>query len=140
VVYKVVVERVAVGGVRVLGVSDDDSMGISVDKCLSEIYFIDPVSLSEKLIHTHRHRGNCFDAQQPQMNRADCVIRWDALKEDIQRAGFNRRCPIQIDIKENILRDGNHRFALALELDLDYVPVQFLWYNATNIVTQYEKI
>ena len=139
-VYKVVVERVAVGGVRVLGVSDDDSMGISVDKCLSEIYFIDPVSLSEKLIHTHRHRGNCFDAQQQQMNRADCVIRWDALKEDIQRAGFNRRCPIQIDIKENILRDGNHRFALALELDLDYVPVQFLWYNATNIVTQYEKI
>ena len=106
----------------------ETNLGITVYRCLSEIYFIDPVSLSEKLRHYNYHRGNCFSDKSHNMNRADAVIRWDTLKEDIHRAGFNRRCPIQIDIKENMLKDGNHRFALALELELDYVPVQFWWY------------
>ena len=89
----------------------------------SIIYFVDPKRLAEKVLWLHKDRTNCFS----DMPRSEAINRWDMLKEYIQRAGFNHRCPIYIVNKENRIIDGNHRFGISLELDLNYIPVEFRW-------------
>ena len=51
--------------------------------------------------------------------------RWDILKEDMLKYGFDENQPIIIDLDPDIIIDGNHRLAIALELKLDYVAVRF---------------
>ena len=94
----------------------------------SIIYFVDPKRLAEKVKWEKRNYSNCFAGGGWNMDRSEAVIRWNTLKEDIQRAGFNHRCPIHIN-QENEIINGNHRFAIALELDLKYIPVEFRWWE-----------
>ena len=55
--------------------------------------------------------------------------RWDILKEDMLKYGFDENQPILIHLDSDNIVDGNHRLAIAIELKLDYVAVQFQYLN-----------
>ena len=92
---------------------------------LSEIFYVNPTSLPIP------HSISAHHLQTPTYIK---------LKEDILRKGFDSKCPIIIRLgvegtkgwKGNNMQpiaNGNHRLAIALELNLDYVPVRFEYMN-----------
>lgn len=58
----------------------------------------------------------------------DGPLKWDALKEDLRANGWDPKEPLHLEIgKEGGVKvgEGNHRLALAKELGMSKVPVEF---------------
>ena len=91
---------------------------------LSEIFYVNPIrTCSEHIQHNFDkcEIWNRYDKHTWKQNR------WDTLKSEISKKGFDDKYPILIhlDYEDERIIDGNHRLAIALELKLDYVPVRF---------------
>ncbi len=53
-------------------------------------------------------------------------LKWDAIKEDLSKRGWNKKEPLYLDVGGNggvKVGEGNHRLALAQELGIKEVPV-----------------
>ena len=103
-----------------------------IDEISSKIFYVNPKYIK----HDIRNKENCWsnriediDTGLPMLslNASDEERwnRWDALKSEISRKGFDDKHPILIHLDSDNIIDGNHRLAIANELKLDYVPVRF---------------
>jgi hypothetical protein len=102
---------------------------------LSKVFHVNPESIHQTH-KTLRNRDNAWKNRiedtetglpmlPPNASDAERWKRWDILKEDMLKNGFDENQPILIHLDSDNIADGNHRLAIALELKLDYVPVRF---------------
>jgi hypothetical protein len=81
-----------------------------------------------------RNRDNAYRSHSEHKAKtdADRATLYDALKAKIRDEGFDPEQPITIELlrKDHVrdqIKDGHHRFAIALELGLHLIPVRFLF-------------
>jgi len=63
-------------------------------------------------------------------------LKWDAIKEDMQKYGWNKREPLILNIGQKggiKVGEGNHRLAIARELSIKSIPVTVI-FQAGNVV------
>jgi len=63
---------------------------------------------------------------------AERTKRYEDLREKIKGEGFDFEQPITIQLlrkagTKDQIKDGHHRFAIALELNISQIPVRFLF-------------
>lgn len=66
---------------------------------------------------------------------------WDYLKENMRKNGWDPKNPLQLYISNSNgvkIGEGNHRIAIAKELGIKQIPVEFIFYNSAT--TTYNKI
>lgn len=106
----------------------------------SAIYLVSPSSIKDaKAYLMIRTRENAYGShpEHRSKSQAERSALYDALKEKIRTEGFDTAHPITIQIlrkdgKRDKIKDGHHRFAIALELGLPFVPVRFLFDGIPN--------
>lgn len=88
-----------------------------------------------------RSRDNAYRSHSEHRAKTDDerAAIYDQLKSMIEREGFDPNSPITIQIlrKDGMrdqIKDGHHRFAIALELGIDQIPVRFLFDDATTAI------
>ena len=117
-----------------------------MNKLSSKVYHISPVYLRNLRVEVsggrgkRRTRDNAYDGKDEVQGwtREQKEERYDTLKESIEKEGFKEEFPIIIMLcregGEDKLFEGHHRLNIAIELELETVPVRFMeWekeYNA----------
>ena len=82
-----------------------------------------------------RSRENAYRSHREQKHLSDDERgrHWDELKAGIAANGFDPAKPITIQLLrkngKDKIKDGHHRFAIALELGIAEIPVRFLFDN-----------
>lgn len=104
----------------------------------SMVYLIHPVSIRNMGLEKHKKsREKCFESHCEYKNRpkeetlAERQERWDDLRQNISKNGFDSSQPITIMLNrkngsEDQIFQGQHRLAIAIDLQLTEVPVRFV--------------
>jgi hypothetical protein len=61
--------------------------------------------------------------------------KWDAIKEDMEKRGWDKNQPLQMELGLNgkmKVGEGNHRLAIAREIGLNKIPVWFHFYRSVS--------
>lgn len=81
-----------------------------------------------------RSRDNAYRSHSEHKTKSDDerAALYDQFKSTIKCKGFDPKSPITIQIlrkngKRDQIKDGHHRFAIALELGIEKIPVRFLY-------------
>ena len=101
----------------------------------SAVYMVSTASILEQGCPVmQRTRENAYKShrQHRRKSQDERGRLWDELKESISSAGFDPDQPITIQLlrknaQEDKIQDGNHRFAMAIELEIAQIPVRFLF-------------
>ena len=102
----------------------------------SRVYHINPQHLRDLQVEIsggrgrRRTRDNAYDKTEfEHLSREEKQARYDTLKESISK-GYNPEFPILIMLRreggEDKLFEGHHRLNIAIELQLETIPVRFI--------------
>ena len=104
----------------------------------SMVYFLNPLTIRKMGLEKHRKiRDKCFEShpeyrgRPKQVTLAERQKRWDDLRFSIAQNGFDPKQPITImlnrkDGNRDQIFQGHHRLAIAIDLQLQEVPVKFV--------------
>ncbi len=114
-------------------------------KSSSKVYHISPLYLRSLRVEVsggrrmRRERDNAYDGKDEVQGwtREQKNVRYDQLKESIEKDGFKEEFPIIIMLRrqggEDKLFEGHHRLNISIELGLATVPVRFMeWQKEYN--------
>ena len=98
----------------------------------SRVYWMSPESLREMGVElTVRDRANAYQ-HLSNLTQSKREERYDALKNSIRQKGFLVANPIILllnrpEFGADMLLQGHHRLNIAIELNIDLVPVRFAY-------------
>ena len=114
-------------------------------KSSSRVYHISPLYLRNLGMERYgkggvgRHRDNAYDGKEEtkHLTKEQKEERYDTLYESIKVNGFNEEFPILIMLRRennvDMIFEGHHRLNIAIELELETVPVRFIeWQKEYN--------
>ena len=114
-------------------------------KSSSRVYHIAPLYLRNLGMERYgrggvgRHRDNAYDGKEEtkHLTKEQKEERYDTLYESIKVNGFNEEFPILIMLRRennvDMIFEGHHRLNIAIELELETVPVRFIeWQKEYN--------
>jgi hypothetical protein len=70
-------------------------------------------------------------------------MKWDALYEDMKARGWDKKDPLHLHFGKNgkmVVKEGNHRLAIAMKLRLRDVPVMFHFHQSVTKSPQEEPM
>jgi hypothetical protein len=115
------------------------------EKSSSNVYHISPTYLRNLRMERRgrggigRHRDNAYDGKEEtkHLTKEQKEERYDTLYESIKVNGFNEEFPILIMLRRennvDMIFEGHHRLNIAIELELETVPVRFIeWQKEYN--------